>query len=73
MMTFRFAKCAMKMFAVALPVTFLGLAGCETAGVSNLFGRDNLNFGVGGPANTNQYTAYPLPGGNVLIRARVSF
>ena len=73
MMTFRFAKCAMKMFTVALTLTFLGLAGCETSGVSNRFDRDNFNFDVGGPANTDQYTAYPLPGGNVLVRIRMSF
>ena len=63
----------MKMCAVALALTFIGLAGCETAGVSNLFGNDRLNFGIGNTSTSKQYNGYPQPGSNVLVRTRVSF
>ena len=58
----------MKMFAVALALTFLGLVGSETAGVSNLFGNDRLNFGIGNTSTSKQHNGYPQPGSNVLVR-----
>jgi len=61
------------MFAVALAVTLLGLAGCETAFGPKASGSDRLNVGVGSAPETKQYGGYPVRGRNILFRTRVSF
>ncbi len=61
------------MFAMALALTLLGLAGCETAYGPKPSGSDRLNVGLGGAPATTQYGGYPVRGGNILLRTRVSF
>ncbi len=61
------------MFAVALALTLLGLAGCETAYGPKSFGNDRLNIGLGSAPTTKQYGGYPVRGGNILLRTRVNF
>ncbi len=61
------------MFAMALALTLLGLAGCETAYGPNPSGSDRLNVGLGSAPATKQYGGYPVRGGNILLRTRVSF
>ncbi len=63
----------MKMCAVALALTFIGLAGCETAYVPKPFGNDKLNFDVGTAPTANKLGAYPLPGTDFLLTTRVRF
>ncbi len=63
----------MKMCAVALALTLLGLAGCETAYSPKPLGNDNLNFGVGAAPTAKQQGGYPLPDKNFLFRTRVRF
>ncbi len=61
------------MFAVALALTLLGLAGCETAYGPKSFGNDRLNIGLGSAPTTKQYGGYPAPSGDILFRTRVKF
>ncbi len=61
------------MFAVALALTLLGLTGCETAYGPKPSGNDRLNVGLGSAPATKQYGGYPVRGGNILLRTRVSF
>ena len=61
------------MFAVALALTLLGLAGCETAYGPKPLGNDQFNVGLGSPPAANQYGGYPVRGGNILLRTRMSF
>ena len=61
------------MFAVALAVTLLGLAGCESAYGPKPFGNEQFNVGLGSAPATKQYGGYPLRGGNILLRTRMSF
>ena len=61
------------MFAVALALTFHGLTGCETASVSNMFGDNNLNFGVGSASSKKLDGGYPLGGGDLLVTTQVRF
>ena len=63
----------MSMFAVALALTLLALAGRETAYGPKPFGNDRLNVGLGSAPATKQYGGYPVRGGNILLRTRVSF
>ncbi len=63
----------MKMCAVALALTLLGLAGCETAYAPNPLGNDKLNFGVGAAPAAKQHGGYPLPDQNFLFRTGVRF
>ncbi len=61
------------MFAVALALTLFGLAGCETGYGPKSFGSDRLNIGLDSAPATKQYGGYPVGGGNILLRTRVSF
>ncbi len=61
------------MFALALALTMLGLAGCETAYGPKSSGNDRLNVRVGSAPATKQYGGYPVRGGNILLRTRMSF
>ena len=61
------------MFAVALALTLLGLAGCETAYGPKPFGNDRLNVGLGNAPAAKQYGGYPVPGRNILLRTLVRF
>ncbi|MFQ5494436.1 MAG: hypothetical protein ACE5FR_12680 [Rhodospirillales bacterium] len=61
------------MFAVALALTLLGLAGCETAYGPKAYGVDRLNVGVGSAPATKPYGGYPGRGKNILFRTRVNF
>ncbi len=61
------------MFAAALALTLLGLAGCETGYGPKPSGGDRLNVGVGSAPATKQYGGYPVRGGNILFRTRVNF
>ncbi len=61
------------MFAVVLALTLLGLAGCETRYGPKSSGHDRLNVGIGSAPATKQYGGYPVRGGNILLRTRVSF
>ncbi len=63
----------MKMCAVALALTLLGLAACETAYGPKPSGSDKLNFGVGAAPTAKQHGGYPLPGKSFLFRTRVRF
>ena len=62
-----------KMFAVALALTLLGFGGCETGYGPKPSGNDRLNVGLGSAPATKQYGGYPVPGGDFLLRTRVSF
>ncbi len=59
--------------AVALALTLLGLAACETVYGPKPSGGDRLNVGVGSAPATKQYGGYPVRGGNILLRTRVRF
>ncbi len=61
------------MFAVALALTLLGLAGCETAYGPKPFDSDRLDVGLGNAPATKQYGGYPVAGGNILFRTQVRF
>ncbi len=61
------------MVAVALVLTLLGLAGCETAYGPKPLGSDRLNIGVGSAPATKQYGGYPVREKSILFRTRVSF
>ncbi len=61
------------MFALALALTLLGLTGCETAYGPEPFGNDQFNVGLGSAPATVQYGGYPVRGGNILLRTRMSF
>ena len=61
------------MFAVALALTLLGLAGCETGFGPKPSGNDRLNVGLGSAPVTKQYGGYPAREKNILFRTRVSF
>ena len=61
------------MFAAALALTLLGLAGCETAYGPKPFGNDRLNIGLGNAPATKQYGAYPVRDDNIVLRTRVKF
>ncbi len=61
------------MFAVALALTLPGLAGCGTAYGPKPFGNDRLNVGLGSAPAAEQYGGYPVGGGNILLKTRVSF
>ncbi len=61
------------MFALALAVTLLGLAGCETAYGPTSLGNEQFNVGLGSATATKHYSGYPVRGGNILFRTRVSF
>ena len=59
--------------ALTLTLTLIGLAGCETAYGPKPSGSDRLNVGLGSAPATKQYGGYPVRGGNILFRTRVSF
>ncbi len=61
------------MFAVALALTLVGLAGCETAYGPKPSGGDRLDVGLGSAPATKQYGVYPVRGSNILLRTRVNF
>ncbi len=61
------------MFAVALALTLVGLAGCETGYGPKPSDNDRLNVGLGSAPTTKQYGGYPVGGGNILLKTRVSF
>ena len=61
------------MFAVALSLTLIGLAGCETAYGPKPSGSDRLNVGLGSAPPTKEYGGYPVRGRNILFRTRVRF
>ncbi len=61
------------MVAVALALTLIGLAGCETAYGPKPSGGDRLNVGLGGAPATKQYGGYPVRGESILFRTRVRF
>ncbi len=61
------------MFAVALALTLFSLAGCETAYGPKTSANDRLNVGIGSAPAAKQYGGYPVRGGNILLRTRVSF
>ncbi len=61
------------MFAVALALTLLGIAGCETGYGPKPSGNDRLNVGVGSAPATKQYGGYPVRGCNSMFRTRVKF
>ncbi len=63
----------MTMFAVALAMTLIGLAGCETGYGPKPSGNDRLNVGLSSAPATKQYGGYPVRGGNILFRTRVNF
>jgi hypothetical protein len=63
----------MTMFAVAVALTLLGLAGRETGYGPKSFGSDRLNIGLDSAPATKQYGGYPVGDGNILLRTRVSF
>ncbi len=59
--------------AVALALTLLGLGGCETAYGPKPFGNDQFNVGLGSALSTKHFGGYPVRGGNIVLRTRVSF
>ena len=61
------------MFAVALALTLLGLGGCETAYEPKPSGNDLLNVALGSAPTTKHYGGYPMRGGNILVKVRMSF
>lgn len=61
------------MVAVALVLTLLGLAGCETAYGPKSLGNDRLNVGVGSAPAAKQYGGYSVRDKSILFRTRVSF
>ncbi len=61
------------MFAVALALTLLGLGGCETAYEPKPSGTDRLDVALGSASTTKQYSGYPVRGGNILLKVRMSF
>ena len=63
-----------KMFAMALALTLLGLAGCETAYGPNPFDNDRFKLGFGSaPTAATRDGGYPMPDGNVLLWTRIKF
>ena len=68
-----FTLIKMKMCAVALALTLLGLAGCETAYAPKPFGNDKLDLGVGTAPAAKQHGKYPLPDKSFLFRTWVRF
>ncbi len=52
---------------VTLALALTGLTSCEMVDPSNLFGRDNYNFGVGSPPNTQPFSSYPQPDGTSVV------
>ena len=61
------------MFAVALALTLIGLAACETAYGPKPSGGDRLDVGLGSAPATKQYGGYPVRGESILFRTRVRF
>ena len=61
------------MFAVALALTLIGLAGCETAYGPTPSGGDRVDVGLGSAPATKQYGGYPVRGESILLRTRVRF
>ena len=61
------------MFTVALALTLLGLGGCETAYEPKPSSTDRLDVALGSASTTKQYSGYPVRGGNILLKVRMSF
>ena len=52
---------------VALALALTGLAGCETADVSNLFDQDRYKLGIGSATNTQPFSSYPQSDGTSFV------
>lgn len=52
---------------VALALALTGLAGCETAGVSNLFDQDYYKLSICSPPNTQPFSSYPQSDGTSFV------
>ena len=63
------ALAMIKSKTVALALALTGLAGCEAADPSNLFGQDYYNIGVGSPSITHHFGSYAKSdGASVVIK-----
>ena len=61
------------MFTVALALTLLGLGACEMPYGPKPPGNDRLNVALGSAPTTEHYGGYPVRGGNILVKIRMSF